>query len=161
MLLTSGGWIILPPVTNSPSPLLAAFISIIDSLFDEIFAVDGSAGGPSSFTFSIFSGFSSAMEKSKCRVLDSNYANVWFAKHAEQSARMLKCRYCQLNFCMWSICLPFFSIFGVLFTSSFLSSFLFGLHTMSVTIPSARFNKEAAYVRTPNRNIQKEKRSMK
>lgn len=63
MLLTTGGWIILPPVTNSPSPLLLAFISIIDSLFDEIFAVDGSAGGPSSFTFSIFSGFSSTMEK--------------------------------------------------------------------------------------------------
>lgn len=51
-------------------------------------------------------------------------------------------------FHVWSIRLPFFSIFGVLFTSSFLSSFLFGLHTISVTIPSARFNKEAAYVCT-------------
>lgn len=41
--------------------------------------------------------------------------------------------------------LPFFSdLFGVLDTSSFLSSFLFGLHTMSVTMPSARFNNEAA-----------------
>lgn len=40
--------------------------------------------------------------------------------------------------------LPFFSGFGVLHISSFFSSFLFGLHTMSVTMPSARFNKEAA-----------------
>lgn len=42
-------------------------------------------------------------------------------------------------------CLPFFSDFGVLALSSFLSSFLLGLHTTSVTIPSARFNNEAAY----------------
>lgn len=61
--LTTGGVTILPPATNKPSPLLAAFISMIDSLFAEIFAVDGSGGGPSSFGFSTFSTFSSAKNK--------------------------------------------------------------------------------------------------
>lgn len=55
MLLTTGVVNILPPVTNKPRPLLLAFISMIDSLFDATFAVDGSAGGLSSFGLSAFS----------------------------------------------------------------------------------------------------------
>lgn len=53
--LTTGGCSILPPATNKPRPLLAAFISMIDSLFDATFAMDGSAGGLSSFGLSAFS----------------------------------------------------------------------------------------------------------
>lgn len=64
-ILTTGGVIILPPATNRPSPLLLALISMMDSRFADIFAVDGSAGGPSSFGFSAFSDFSSAQIKTK------------------------------------------------------------------------------------------------
>lgn len=174
---------------------------MIDSLFAEIFAVDGSGGGPSSFGFSAFSDFSS-VEKGKNRFnlvwihmksftanqfleyANSNwlfkirYYYVWMREKTPTRSRRdtslcyrtqwigfffsFQSMFFVEYFCIAemdmivrtysnrSVCLPFFSDFGVLAISSFLSSFLFGLHTMSVTIPSARFNKEAAYLYDEN-----------